>query len=120
SGSSPTTATRTSAGPPTQASSPTWRSSRQGCAKQPPNASCSLLAPAEPDRVLADGYEIAIGKLLLDHGLAIDQGAVRAAEVADPERPGANLDAAVPAGSGRVADDAVVVGCASGRDHLIR
>src|SRR5260370_36971350 len=94
---------RTSVSPPTPASSPTSRSSPRGCAKPRRNAPLWLFAQRKPHRVLPDGDEIAVGQLLLDHRFAIDQRAVGAAQVADPERARAHFDAAVPAWGGRVA-----------------
>src|SRR5207248_10371689 len=77
-----------------------------------------LALEAEAKRVLADRDHVAIGQLLLDHRLAVDQRAVGAAEVADPERAGPDLDPpVVPWGRG-VADDHIVVGSAADRDHL--
>src|SRR5690242_5153791 len=74
----------------------------------------------EAERALADGDHVAVRQLLLDHGLAVDQSPVGAAEVADPERAGSDLDPPVMPGRRRVAHDDVVVGGAADGDHLAR
>src|SRR2546421_6608615 len=51
-----------------------------------------LALEAEAKCVLADRDHVAIGQLLLDHRLPVHQRAVGAAEVADPERAGPDLD----------------------------
>src|SRR5229473_306766 len=96
-----------------------WRSSPPGCAK-PRRSARRWLLEREADRVLSDRDEVAVGELFLDHRLAVDQRAVGAAKIADPERAGPNLDTAMPARGRGVADDDVVVGCAANRNHLIR
>src|SRR5438093_6224809 len=73
----------------------------------------------EADRVLPDGDHVAVGELLLDHLLTVDLRAVGAAEVADPERTGADLDAPVMARGRGIAHDDVVVRRAADRDHLV-
>src|SRR5207245_2671130 len=60
------------------------------------------------------------GAQLLEDRLAVDQRAVGAAQVADPERAGAHLDAAVAARRGGIRDHHVVVGRSAQGDHLIR
>src|SRR6195256_3248826 len=74
----------------------------------------------EADRVLTDGDKVAVGQLRFDHRLAIDQRAVGASKVADPEEAAPDLDPAVMTGGGRVADHDVVVRCAADGDHLAR
>src|SRR4029077_15276938 len=96
------------------------KSSPAGCAKPRPSAPPWLLAEVEPNRVLTDGDQVAIGQLLLDHGLAVYERAVGAAEVTDPERARANFDTAVPARGGGIPDHDVVVRRTSHRHHLIR
>src|SRR6266851_56118 len=110
---------RTSVLPPTLASSRTSKSSPRGCAKPRWSARPWLVAQRKAHRVLADGDEVAVGQLLFDHRLAIDQRAVGAAQVADPERARAHFDAAMPARGGRVADHDVVVRSATDGHHFI-
>src|ERR1700674_1939253 len=74
----------------------------------------------KPDRVLADGDQVAVAQLLLDHGLAIDLSSVGAPEVADPEGSAAHLDPAVSAGRSRVAHHYVVVRRTTDADHQVR
>src|SRR5260370_31730935 len=60
----------------------------------------------ETHRVLTDRDHVAVGELLFDDRLAVDQRAVGAPEVADPEETVPGLDpAVVTAGRGRSDDD---------------
>src|SRR5258707_14364476 len=72
----------------------------------------------ETHRVLTDGDHVAVGKLLFDYGLAVDQCAVGAPEVADPEKTVPGLDPAVVTGGRRVSDDDVVIRRPAEAHHL--
>jgi hypothetical protein len=62
------------------------------------------------DRVLADGHAVAMVELLFLDGLAVDECAVRAAQVDDPELLTAALESRVVTAGRGVAQDDVVVG----------
>ncbi len=62
------------------------------------------------NRVLTDGDSIAVIELLLLDRLAVDERAVGAPEVDDPELLTAPLDTSVMAACGRIAKYEVVVG----------
>src|SRR6266851_4845300 len=72
----------------------------------------------EAHRVLADRDHVAVGELLFDHGLAVDQCAVGAPEVADPEKTVPGLDPAVVTGGRRGSDDDVVIRRPAEAHHL--
>src|SRR5260370_15122240 len=78
----------------------------------------SLALQSEAHRVLADRDQVAVGQLLLDHWLHVDQRAVGAPEVADPEVAVPHLDASVMTGGCGVPDDDVVVRRAADAHHL--
>ncbi len=71
------------------------------------------------NRVLADGDAVTVVELLLLDGLAVDQRAVGAPEVDDPELLAAALDAGVMSARGRVAKDEVVVGGAAEAQSVV-
>src|ERR1700737_3811595 len=83
---------------------------RISCERRSP--SCRSLDPdqREVDCVLADRQAVTVVELLFLDGLAVDQGAVGAPEVDDPELVSAPLDACVVAARRGVAQDDVVVG----------
>src|SRR5450631_1192101 len=74
----------------------------------------------EAHRVLADGDHVAVGQLLFDHRLAVDQRAVGAPEVADPEEAVPHIDPAVVTGGRRVPDHNFVVRRTADAHHLAR
>src|SRR5256886_15795932 len=51
-----------------------------------------LRLEGEAEHVLTDRDHVAVGQLLLDHGLTVDERSVGAAQVADPEGPSPYLD----------------------------
>src|SRR5579859_6223804 len=73
----------------------------------------------EADGVLADRDPVPVVQLLLLDRLTVDQRAVGAAEVDDPELLAAALDASMVAAGGRVAKDHVVVGRAADAQRRI-
>src|SRR5439155_25493643 len=84
---------RRSAGHVGTTSAATWASTTCWCRRCVPARWLRLEREAE--RVLANGDHVAVRQLLLDHRLAIDERPVGAAQVADPERAGADIDPAV-------------------------
>jgi len=62
------------------------------------------------NRVLSDGDAVTVVELLLLDRFAVDEGAVRAPQIDDPELLTAPFDAGVMPARGRIAKDEVVVG----------
>ena len=71
------------------------------------------------NRVLADGDPVAVVELLLLDRITVDERAVGAPEVDDPELLTTPLDACVVPARGRVAQDEVVVGRAPESEGIV-
>src|ERR1700730_5060532 len=80
----------------------------------------SLALEGEAHRVLADRDQVAVRQLLLYYRLAVDQRAVRASQVADPESAVPHLDPTVVTRGCGISDDDVVVGGSADAHHLAR
>src|SRR5450759_1605464 len=78
----------------------TKQSHGRGDPGQPCHDGLEFSFEGKPDGVLADGDQVAVAELPFDDRLAVHERAVGAAQVADPERPTAPLNAPVTACSG--------------------